>query len=91
MEDIIPVFKDKNVHDAIKNLLAYSVVILLIPLGSMFILKLYVFEGILGYSSTDSTTYSAVIAVILVHVVLVLWLIAAFKDGKPKKPIEKKD
>lgn len=46
MEDIIPVFKDKNVHDAIKNLLAYSVVILLIPLGSMFLLKVYIFEGL---------------------------------------------
>uniref|UniRef100_A0AC34Q5Z0 Vacuolar ATPase assembly integral membrane protein VMA21 homolog n=1 Tax=Panagrolaimus sp. JU765 TaxID=591449 RepID=A0AC34Q5Z0_9BILA len=91
MDDIIPVFKDKNVHSAIKNLLVYSIVILFVPLGSMFLLKMYFFEGIMGLSASDSTTYSAIAAVVLVHVVLIFWLAAAFKDGKPTKPAEKKD
>uniref|UniRef100_A0AC34GXK3 Vacuolar ATPase assembly integral membrane protein VMA21 homolog n=1 Tax=Panagrolaimus sp. ES5 TaxID=591445 RepID=A0AC34GXK3_9BILA len=91
MNDIIPVLRDRNVQSSIKNLAAYSIVILLVPLGSMFLLKYYLFESLLGYSTTDSSTYAAVAAVILVHVVLIFWLFAAFNDGKPKKPEGKKD
>uniref|UniRef100_A0AC35FLL4 Vacuolar ATPase assembly integral membrane protein VMA21 homolog n=1 Tax=Panagrolaimus sp. PS1159 TaxID=55785 RepID=A0AC35FLL4_9BILA len=91
MNDIIPVLRDRNVQSSIKNLAAYSIVILLVPLGSMFLLKYYLFESLLGYSTSDSSTYSAVAAVILVHVVLIFWLFAAFNDGKPKKPESKKD
>lgn len=45
MEELIPNFRDQNVQGAVKNLLTYSIVILLVPLGSMFLVK-QVLQGI---------------------------------------------
>jgi Cu/Ag efflux pump CusA len=88
MEELIPKF-DQNQKGAVKNLLTYSIVILFVPLGSMFIVKQFL-QDIIGFTSNDSLTYSAVIAVILVHVVLVLWIFSANKEEE-KKQIKKQD
>ncbi|KAH7731683.1 vacuolar ATPase assembly integral membrane protein VMA21 [Aphelenchoides avenae] len=85
MDNMIPNLRDQNVQSAVKNLVTYSLVILLVPLGSMFILKAFLFERFLGYGNSDSMMFSAIIAVILVHVVLVLWIWTANNEGKPKK------
>ncbi|CAI5444360.1 unnamed protein product [Caenorhabditis angaria] len=84
MQDLIPNFRDQKVQGAVKNLLTYSLVILLVPLASMFLLKQFFFEALLGYQPNDALTYSAIIAVILVHVVLAFWLFAATKEDKKK-------
>ncbi|CAD6186045.1 unnamed protein product [Caenorhabditis auriculariae] len=68
MEELIPNLRDERVQGAVKNLLAYSLVILIVPLSSMFLLKQYFFEAFLGHTPNDSLTYSAVCAVVLVHV-----------------------
>uniref|UniRef100_A0A914BVF6 Vacuolar ATPase assembly integral membrane protein VMA21 homolog n=1 Tax=Acrobeloides nanus TaxID=290746 RepID=A0A914BVF6_9BILA len=91
MDELIPNFRDQNVQSAVKNLVVYSIVILAVPLGSMFFLKSFFFEAIMGVESKDSMTYAAIIAVILVHVVLVLWIVTAYNDDKPKPKGEKKD
>ncbi|CAD5220651.1 unnamed protein product [Bursaphelenchus xylophilus] len=90
MGDVVQHFRDPNVQSAVKNLMIYSLTILAVPLGSMFFLKRFLFEGVIGYDSSTSMTYSAVVAVILVHVVLIFWLITACADDRPKK-VEKKD
>lgn len=51
MNEVVPNFRDKNVQSAVKNLFAYSLLILVLPLGSMFGLKILLFEG---YSSNES-------------------------------------
>src|SRR4051812_15705366 len=45
MDDIITNLRDKTVQESIKGLMFYSVVILLVPLASMFFLKAFLFEG----------------------------------------------
>ncbi|PIC37859.1 hypothetical protein B9Z55_010058 [Caenorhabditis nigoni] len=70
MATLFPNFRDQEVQSAVKNLLTYSLVILIVPLASMFLLKQYFFEALLGFGANDALTYSAIIAVILVHVVL---------------------
>ncbi|EYC31793.1 hypothetical protein Y032_0003g1241 [Ancylostoma ceylanicum] len=45
MDELIPNLRDERVQGAVKSLLVYSIVILLVPLGSMFFLKRYLFEG----------------------------------------------
>ncbi|VDP45718.1 unnamed protein product [Heligmosomoides polygyrus] len=90
MDELIPNLRDERVQGAVKNLLAYSIVILLVPLGSMFLLKRFMFEDLLGYSADEALTYSAVVAVVLVHVVLGFWLFAANKEEQ-KKTINKQD
>uniref|UniRef100_A0A1I7V4Z0 Vacuolar ATPase assembly integral membrane protein VMA21 homolog n=1 Tax=Caenorhabditis tropicalis TaxID=1561998 RepID=A0A1I7V4Z0_9PELO len=91
MATLFPNFRDQEVQSAVKNLLAYSLVILIVPLASMFLLKQYFFEALLGFASNDALTYSAIIAVILVHVVLGIWLLAATKQEDRKKRENKQD
>lgn len=38
-------FRDPGVKKAVKNLMVYSLTVLLVPLASMFFLKTYFFEG----------------------------------------------
>ncbi|KAI6187667.1 hypothetical protein M3Y98_00269200 [Aphelenchoides besseyi] len=89
MNDVITNLKDRSVQSAIKNLLVYSITILIVPLGSMFLLKMFVFEGLLGYDPSKSMMISAVVAVVLVHVILAFWIVAACKDDNVEK--EKKE
>ncbi|CAI2349251.1 unnamed protein product [Caenorhabditis sp. 36 PRJEB53466] len=65
LQTLLPNFRDQEVQSAVKNLLAYSLVILIVPLASMFLLKQYFFEALLGFAANDALTYSAIIAVIL--------------------------
>lgn len=46
MNEIVDIFKDKNVQSAVKSLFIYSFTILFVPLGSMFFLKKFFFEGL---------------------------------------------
>ncbi|CAO4369813.1 unnamed protein product [Caenorhabditis nigoni] len=91
MATLFPNFRDQEVQSAVKNLLTYSLVILIVPLASMFLLKQYFFEALLGFGANDALTYSAIIAVILVHVVLGIWLLAATKQEDRKKRENKQD
>ncbi|VDN04736.1 unnamed protein product [Thelazia callipaeda] len=45
MDQFIPNLRDETVQTAVKNLLTYSLTIIVVPLGSMFILKKFFFEG----------------------------------------------
>uniref|UniRef100_A0A914CK85 Vacuolar ATPase assembly integral membrane protein VMA21 homolog n=1 Tax=Acrobeloides nanus TaxID=290746 RepID=A0A914CK85_9BILA len=69
----------------------YSIAILIVPLGSMFFLKRFFFEAIMGVEPKDSMTYAAIIAIILVYVILVLWIVTAYNEDKPKPKGDKKD
>jgi hypothetical protein len=55
------------------------------PIGSFFIAKDYVFEGIFNISNRYSYTYSAIVAVIVVHIVLISFLFVAFREDIPTK------
>ncbi|PAV75272.1 hypothetical protein WR25_03636 [Diploscapter pachys] len=90
MNELIPNLTERRVQGQLKSLAAYSLLVLLVPLGSMFFLKKFFFEAFLSYSPNDALTYSAVIAIILVHVVVVLWVFTA-TGGEEDKKGDKKD
>ena len=50
----------------------------------------YLLAALLSYSPNDALTYSAVVAIILVHVVVVLWVFTA-TGGEEDKKGDKKD
>ncbi|EJW89072.1 vacuolar ATPase assembly integral membrane protein VMA21 [Wuchereria bancrofti] len=86
MDQFIPNLRDKTVQTAVKNLLTYSLTIIVVPLGSMFFLKKFVFEALLGYDNQESILYSAILAVVLVHILLFLFVYTAYQsDGRPGK------
>jgi hypothetical protein len=47
MDEIIPNLRDPDVQNRMKSLFTYSFMILLIPIGSMFLLKSFIFEGLI--------------------------------------------
>jgi len=80
MTEFIPNFRDRQVSSAIKKLVIFSLSIIGLPLSSMFLTKRYLFEGYFGYSSQDSITYAAVVAVVLVHLVLATFVYVAWNE-----------
>lgn len=69
------------------KLFFFIILMAVLPLASFFIAKDYVFEGIFNISSRYSYTYSAIVAVIVVHIVLIAFLFVAFWENIPgKKP-----
>ncbi len=85
MNQFIPDLRDDRAMQALKKLTIYSVSIIVIPLVSMFFLKRYLFEWLLGYSNSDSLLYAAIIAVVMVHVVLVLFIYVAWTEEETPK------
>jgi NADH:ubiquinone oxidoreductase subunit 5 (subunit L)/multisubunit Na+/H+ antiporter MnhA subunit len=65
------------------KMLFFTLLMTIAPLGSFFIAKDYVFEGIFHISSHSSYTYSAIVAVIVVHIVLITFLFVAFREDIP--------
>ncbi|XP_076847134.1 vacuolar ATPase assembly integral membrane protein vma21 [Brachyhypopomus gauderio] len=72
---------DGSLLAVLKTLLFYTVLMITLPIGLYFASKTYLFEASLGYSSNDSYFYGAIVAVVAVHVVLALFVYAAWNEG----------
>ena len=68
-----------------RKMVFFTLLMTVAPLGSFFIAKDYVFEGYFQISSRFSYSYSAVVAVIVVHIVLISFLIVAFREKIPNQ------
>ena len=68
-----------------RKMLFFTLLMTIAPLASFFIAKDYVFEGIFNIPSRNSYTYSAIVAVIVVHIVLITFLFVAFRENIPVK------
>lgn len=68
-----------------KTVLFYSVLILLMPIGSFFATKMVFFEIILGQESSITTNIvSAIVAVVVLHLALGLFIYKAYFAGGKK-------
>ena len=68
-----------------RKMLFFVILMAAAPLASFFIAKDYVFEGLFHISTRYSYTYSAIVAVIVVHIVLITFLFVAFREEIPSK------
>lgn len=68
-----------------RKMVFFTLLMTVAPLGSFFIAKDYIFEGYFQISNRYSYTYSAVVAVIVVHIVLISFLIVAFRENIPNE------
>jgi len=71
------------------TVLFYSVLILLLPIASFFASKFLFFEWFLGQQATTGTNIvSAVVAVIVLHLALGLFIYKAYFSGSSRKEIK---
>ncbi|CAF0893071.1 unnamed protein product [Rotaria sordida] len=69
-----------------RKMLFFTVMMTLAPITSFFITKDYIFGGIFNVTDSSSYMYSAAVAVIVVHIILIAFLYVAFRDdGSSKK------
>ena len=66
---------------AFMTLLIFSFLLLIGPILSFFVTKHYVFEAIYEMKDSTATIYAAIVAVVLVHVVVGLFIYVAWKES----------
>ncbi|XP_062844777.1 vacuolar ATPase assembly integral membrane protein vma21 [Trichomycterus rosablanca] len=82
---------DGSLLSVLKTLLFFTILMVTLPIGLYFASKSYLFEGSLGYSSSDSYFYAAILAVVAVHVVLALFVYVAWNEGSRQRRDDKQD
>jgi len=80
-----PVKDGENEGEVFGSVAFYSLNILITPLISFFICKVVLLEGILSVDSTTSNIWSAVLAVVVLHLMLALYLYRTFYPAKQGK------
>lgn len=64
----------------------YTLLVIFVPMVSYSFSKSIIFDGLLGLDNSTSTTAAAVAAVVGVHVVLVFFIIAAYREDRRPSP-----
>ncbi|XP_047517369.1 vacuolar ATPase assembly integral membrane protein VMA21 homolog [Pieris napi] len=73
-----------------RTVIKYCLFIIIVPVLSFFSAKTILFDGILRLAPITSSVYSAVVAVIVLHVTLGLYIYRAYTEAeKPEKPVKK--
>lgn len=71
--------------NTLKTLLTFTLMMVTLPIMFYFLSK-YIIEDILSMSS--ASLYAAVVAVIIVHIVLGLFVYVAWNEDAPSKPVK---
>lgn len=81
---------ESSVWIVCRKMLFFTILMTTAPFAAFFIAKDYIFEGLFHVSKRYSYTYSAIVAVIVVHIVVIAFLFVAFREEIPskKKPAE---
>ncbi|XP_044748690.1 vacuolar ATPase assembly integral membrane protein VMA21 homolog [Coccinella septempunctata] len=82
---------DQEVLKVFKNVLFYISFILIAPISTFFGSKSIIFQGIFGVDSVASNIWSAVFAVVVLHLALGMYIYRAYFDSEPPKPDVKID
>ncbi|XP_063379609.1 vacuolar ATPase assembly integral membrane protein VMA21 homolog [Cydia fagiglandana] len=75
-----------------QTVVKYCLVIIIVPVISFFTAKIVLFDSILRLDITTSSVYSAVVAVLVLHVTLGLYIYKAYGTADaapPAKPVKK--
>lgn len=83
-------FQELPDFQVFSTVIKYCLVIIIVPVLAFFSVKVILFDGILRLEPVTSSVYSAVIAVIVLHVTLGLYIYKAYgESSKPSKPVKK--
>ncbi|XP_073965993.1 vacuolar ATPase assembly integral membrane protein VMA21 homolog [Choristoneura fumiferana] len=74
-----------------RTVIKYCLIIIIVPIISFFTSKIVLFDGLLRLDVTTSSVYSAVVAVLVLHVTLGLYIYKAYGEAEvaPSKPLKK--
>nr|XP_034825607.1 vacuolar ATPase assembly integral membrane protein VMA21 homolog [Maniola hyperantus] len=74
-----------------QTVIKYCLFIIIVPVLSFFVVKILIFDSILRLEAVTSSVYSAVVAVVVLHVSLALYIYRAYSetDKAPVKPVKK--
>ncbi|KAL8605191.1 hypothetical protein ACOMHN_031132 [Nucella lapillus] len=73
-------------RSVIKKMLIFTLLMVFFPIFSYFFSKAVVFEGMLGMVGSNSFFYSAIVAIVAVHVILACFLYVAFTEDDTPRP-----
>ncbi|XP_056668873.1 vacuolar ATPase assembly integral membrane protein Vma21-like [Monodelphis domestica] len=73
--------KGRALLATLRTLMLFTAAMITLPIGLYFVSKTYLFEGVLGLPAIDSYFYSAIVAVVSVHIVLALFVYMAWNEG----------
>ena len=74
--------------DVFRTAMFYVFLILFVPVAAFFSSRALLFDALLGMDTSTSTLYAAVVTVVVIHAVLGLYVMRAFREDKKG---EKKD
>ncbi|XP_045459559.1 vacuolar ATPase assembly integral membrane protein VMA21 homolog [Melitaea cinxia] len=74
-----------------RTVIKYCLFIIIVPVLSFFVVKILLFDSLLRLEAVTSSVYSAVVAVVVLHVTLGLYIYRAYSetDKPPAKPVKK--
>lgn len=83
-------FQELPDFQVFQTVIKYCLIIIVVPVFSFFTTKIILFDAILRLEPVTSSVYSAVVAVIVLHVTLGLYIYRAYSESdKPSKPVKK--
>ncbi|XP_068627826.1 vacuolar ATPase assembly integral membrane protein VMA21 homolog [Battus philenor] len=73
-----------------RTVIKYCLFIIVVPVLSFFFVKSLLFDGVLRLDPVTSSVYSAIVAVIALHVTLGMYIYRAYGEAeKTPKPVKK--
>lgn len=69
-----------------RTVFQYCFVIIVMPVASFFGAKSIVFDGLLGLPNVHSSVYSAIVTVVILHIILGVYIHRAFSADTSQKP-----
>jgi hypothetical protein len=69
-----------------RTVFQYCFIIIVVPVASFFGAKSIVFDGVLGLARVQSNVYSAIVTVVVLHIILGAYIYRAFSSDTLQKP-----
>jgi len=69
-----------------RTVFQYCFIIIVVPVASFFGTKSIVFDGVLGLARVQSNVYSAIVTVVVLHIILGIYIHRAFSSDTLQKP-----
>jgi len=77
---------DQPDFQAFRKVFQYCFIIIVVPVASFFGTKSIVFDSVLGLTRVQSNVYSAIVTVVVLHIILGVYIHQAFLSDTVQKP-----